>query len=140
MVVLEMADHGLDGGPTPHLAADGFGDTADLAADPDLESIGIVVAAIALVAVDAAHGNTGELFEIGDDRSERVAVIRVAVQRLGVQHELAALRLGGGRGNRHLAAELVGRASLAFADALHLGRVQRDAFAAATLMNSPWHD
>jgi len=66
---------------------------------------------ITLVAVDAAHGNTGELFEIGDDGSERMAVIQVAVQRLGVQHELSTLGRGGGRGNRHLAAELVGRAS-----------------------------
>ena len=54
VVVLEMADHRLDGGTTPHLAADGFGDAANLAADPDLEPVGIVVAAIALVAVDAA--------------------------------------------------------------------------------------
>jgi hypothetical protein len=38
VVVLEMADHRLDGGATPHLAADGFGDTANLAADPDLEN------------------------------------------------------------------------------------------------------
>ena len=55
VAVLEMADHGLDGGPASHLAADGFGDTTDLTADPDLEAVGIVVAAIALVAVDAAH-------------------------------------------------------------------------------------
>ena len=83
----------------------------DLAADPDLEPVGIVVAAIALDAVDALHGNTGELFETGDDGSERMAVIRVAVQRLGVQHELPTLGRGGGRANRHLAAELVTRAS-----------------------------
>ena len=125
MVVLEMADHGLDGGATAHLAADGFGDPADLAADPDLEPVGIVVAAIALVAVDAADRNTCELFEIGDDGTERMAVIRVAVQRLGVQHELPALGRGDRGGDRDLAAELVGRAGLAFADALHLGRVQR---------------
>ena len=31
MVVLEMADDGLDGGPAAHFAADGFGDLADLA-------------------------------------------------------------------------------------------------------------
>jgi hypothetical protein len=29
MIVLEMADHGLDGGATAHLATDGFGDPAD---------------------------------------------------------------------------------------------------------------
>src|ERR1043166_6138724 len=61
------------GAVTPYLATDGFGDPADLAADPDLEPIGIVVAVIALVAVDAAHGNTREAFEIGDDGTERMA-------------------------------------------------------------------
>src|SRR5713101_6109153 len=125
VVVLEMADHGLDGSPAPHLAANGFGDTAELAADPDLEPVGIIVATIALVAVDATHSNACELFEIGDDGTERVAVIGFAVQRLGVQHELPALGRGDRRDNRDLAAELVGRAGLAFADALHLRRVQR---------------
>ena len=75
-----MADHGLDGGAATHLAADGLGDTMDLTTDPDLEAVGIVVAAIALVAVDAALGDTRQLFEIGDDGTERVAVIRVAMQ------------------------------------------------------------
>ena len=46
---------GPDGG-NERLAADGFGDPADLAAGPDLETVGIVVAAIALVAVDASDG------------------------------------------------------------------------------------
>jgi len=32
-----------------------------------------------------------------------LSVERVAVQRFGVQHELAALGLGGGGGDRHLA-------------------------------------
>ena len=82
VVVLEMADHRLDGGATPHLATDGFGDTANLAADPDLEPVGIVVAAIAFV-VDAARCNICELFEIGDDGTERVAVIGIAVITLG---------------------------------------------------------
>ena len=125
VVILEMADHGLDGSAAARLAADGFGDPADLAADPDLEPIGIVVAAIALIAVDAMHRDPGEVLKIGDDRTERVAVIRVAVQRLGVQHELAALGRGDRGDNRDLAAELVGRPGLAFADAFHLGGVQR---------------
>jgi len=71
------------------------------------------------------------LFEIGDDGAERVAVIRVAVQRLGVQHELPALGHGDRGDNRDLAAELVGRPDLAFADALHLGGVQRVDFGSA---------
>jgi len=49
-----MADDGFDGGAPAHLAADGLADTPDLAADPDLEPVRIVVAAIALAAVDAA--------------------------------------------------------------------------------------
>jgi hypothetical protein len=53
IVVLEVTDHGLDGGAAAHLATDGFGNTADLAADPEPEPIGIGVAAIALVAMDA---------------------------------------------------------------------------------------
>ena len=52
MVVLEMADYGLDGSSASHLAANDFCDAADLAANPDPEPVGIVVAAIALVAVD----------------------------------------------------------------------------------------
>ena len=140
VVVLEMADHRLDGGAPPHLAADDLSDPAGLAADPDLEPIGIVVAAIALVAVDAAHRNTCELFKIGDDGTERVAVIRVAVQGLGMQHELPALGHGDRGHDRDLAAELVGRPGLAFADALHLGGVQRVDLGAALallLMTDP---
>ena len=45
VVILEMADHRLDGGATPHLAADDLGNPAGLAADPDLEPIGIFMAA-----------------------------------------------------------------------------------------------
>ena len=58
MVVLEMADHGLDGSSASHLAANDFCDAADLAANPDPEPVGIVVAAIALVAVYSADSNT----------------------------------------------------------------------------------
>jgi hypothetical protein len=116
MVVLEMADHGLDGSSASHLAANDFCDAADLAANPDSEPVGIVVAPIALVAVDAADSNTCELFEISDDGTERVAVVRIAMQRLGMQHELSTFGRGGWRGNR--------RPCLAAADALHLGGVQ----------------
>src|ERR1700720_1923093 len=140
VVVLEMADHGLDGGATSHLAADDLGNPAGLAADPDLEPIGIVVAAIPLVAVDAAHRNTCEYFKIDDDGAKRVAVIGVAGQRLGVQHELPALGRGDRGDDRDLAAELVGRPRLAFADALHLGGVQRVDLGAALallLMSDP---
>jgi hypothetical protein len=66
-----------------------------------------------------------ELFQIGDDETECVAVIGVAVQRLGVQHELSAPGRGDRGGNRDLATELVGSPCFAVADALHLRGVQR---------------
>ena len=43
VIVLEVADHGFDGGAPSHLAANGLGDAPDLAADPDLEAIRIGV-------------------------------------------------------------------------------------------------
>ena len=54
-----------------------------------------------------------------------MAVEGIAVQRLGVQRELAALGLGDGGCNRDLASELVGRPRFALADAFNLGGVQR---------------
>ena len=65
------------------------------------------------------------LLHVGDDGAEGVAVEGIAVQCLGMQHELAALGRGDRGGDRDLAAELVGRAGFALADALDLGRVQR---------------
>src|SRR6476661_7971169 len=90
-----------------------------------LKAVGIVVTAIALVAVDAADGNPCKPFEIGDDGTERMAVVRVAMQGFGMQHELPAFGRSGWRSDRDLAAELVGGTGLSFADALNLGRVQR---------------
>jgi hypothetical protein len=54
VIVLEMADDGRDGRSASDLSADGLGDAPDFASGPDLEPVRIVVAAIALVAVDAA--------------------------------------------------------------------------------------
>src|SRR5262249_257316 len=95
VILLEVADDGFDGGAPAHLAADGLGDTPDLAADPDLEP----VRTIALVAVDAADRDTCKLFEIGDGGAASVAIIWVAVQRLGMKHELPALGRGDRSGN-----------------------------------------
>src|ERR1051325_7227316 len=55
VLALDVADHRLDAGAALHLAADGLGDPAHLAADPDAEAVRVVVTAIALVDVDAAH-------------------------------------------------------------------------------------
>lgn len=88
---LDVADDGFDGGASLHLAFDGGGGIADPAGDPDLESVGMIVAAIALVDMDALGRDTNKLFHVGDDRAERVAIERIAVQSFDVEHELAAL-------------------------------------------------
>jgi hypothetical protein len=62
VVALQMADDRLDGSSSPHLPADGFRDAADLAADPDPEPVGVMVAAIAFVDMDAANLDANELF------------------------------------------------------------------------------
>jgi len=129
-----VADDGLDRGSPPHLAADGGGDAAHLAADPDAELVWVVVAAIALVDVDAPGLDAGHRLHVFDHRSERMAVEGVAVQRLGVEHELTALGRGCRRRDRDLAAEFVRRPRLAFADAFDLGRVQRVDLGAALAM------
>src|SRR5436190_5033182 len=75
--------------------------------------------------MDAAGLDAGLLLQFGDDTSQRMAVKRVAMQRLGMQHELAAFGFCRRGGDRHFAAELIGRPSFAFADALDLGGMQR---------------
>src|SRR6185437_17155217 len=112
-------------GAALHFAFDGGGGPPDLAADKDAEAVGVAVAAIALVDVDAPDLDAGVPLDVGYGAVQRVAVERIAVQRLGVQDELAALGLRDGDGDRHLAAELVGRPGLALADALDLRGVQR---------------
>ena len=75
--------------------------------------------------MDAAGLNPGQRLQLGDHRSQGVAIKRIAVQRLGVQHKLAPFGLGNRGRHRDLAAELVRRPGFAFADAFDLGRVQR---------------
>src|SRR5215467_13819229 len=122
---LHVADDRLDRGTTFHLAADRSGDAAYLAADPDAELLFVIMATIALVDMDAARGDPGLPLQFRNHRAERVAVERVAVQRFAVQHELAALGFGRGGGDRYLAPELTRRSGFAFANALHLGSMQR---------------
>jgi hypothetical protein len=80
------------------------------------------VAAVTLVDIGALDRAAGELLGGIDDDSERVTVIGVARQRLGMEHELAARGAGIGGDDRGLDAELVGGAGLALADAFDLGR------------------
>jgi len=86
-----MADNRLDGGAALDLTTDLGGHAACLAGNPDPELLFVIVAAIALVDMDATGLDPGQLLQLGDDRPQRVAVKRVAIQRLGVQHELPAL-------------------------------------------------
>src|SRR5262249_28629611 len=48
-----------------HLAADRPGDAAHLTADPDLELLFVIMAAVALIDMDAARGDPGLLLELG---------------------------------------------------------------------------
>src|SRR5262245_54642318 len=84
-----------------------------------------VVAAISLIDIGALDRTAGEPFGRRDDGAERVAVIGIARQRTGVQHELTASGAGVGGDDRGFDAELVGRAGLALADALDLWSVER---------------
>jgi hypothetical protein len=82
------------------------------------------VTAIALVDIGPLDCATGELLGGVDDVAESVAVIGVARQRLGVQHELAARGAGVGGDDRGFDTELVRRGGLALADAFDLGGVE----------------
>jgi hypothetical protein len=59
-----------------------------------------------------------------DRGAQRVPVVRVARQRLGLQHELAARRAGIGGDDGDLHPEFVGLAGLALADAFDLGSME----------------
>jgi hypothetical protein len=59
-----------------------------------------------------------------DDVAQGVAIVGIARQRLGVQHELTARGAGVVGDDGDLDTELVGRAGLALADALGLGGME----------------
>ncbi len=73
----------------------------------DAQGLGRVVADIALVDIGPLDLDTGERLGFGDDGPQGVAVIRPAVNGLGMEHELAAGRAGVGGGDRDFAAELL---------------------------------
>src|SRR5262245_32905483 len=133
VLALQVADHRLDGRAAFHLSPDGRRHTPLLAAGVDAHVVrgGCVVAAIAGIGDDACERGAGRALDVGDHGGKRVPVVGVAGQRLGVQHELATLAAAQGRGNADLDPELVGLVGFAFADALHLGRVQRINLASA---------
>jgi hypothetical protein len=93
-IVLHVANDGFDGRAAAQFALDDAEDAALLTGDEDAVRIGRVVAAIALVDIGALDRAAGELLGGIDDDRERVAVIGVVRQRLGMEHELAARSAG----------------------------------------------
>ena len=87
---LHVADHGLDGGAASQLAFDGAERAALLFGDEDAVWVRRVVAAVSLVDISALNLAPGEPLSVLDRGPQRVPIIRIARQRLGVQHELAA--------------------------------------------------
>src|SRR5262249_15966015 len=83
-----------------------------------------IVAAVSLVDIGTLDLAAGEPLSGFDNGAQRMAVIRIAGQRPGVQNKLAtwAPGIGGDDGSFHT--EFVRRAGLAPADALHLRSVE----------------
>src|SRR2546429_4245545 len=83
-----------------------------------------MVAAVSLIDIGTLDLAAGKPLSGFDDGAQRVAVIRIAGQRPGMQHELTTRcpRIGGDDGSLHT--ELVRGAGLALADALHLRSVE----------------
>ena len=99
---------------------DGAEDATLLAGDEDAARVWCIVAAVPIVDIGALDLAAGEALCFVDDGPQCDAMIGIARQRPGVQHELAARSTGIGGNDRDLYAELPGCAGLAFADALDL--------------------
>src|ERR1700716_2666769 len=128
MLGFQMADDRFDRRSAPQLAFDFFGDAPLLPRNIDLEAVRWrrVVAAIAAIGDDALEVCADQPLDLGDDGSERVAVIGLARQGLGVDDELPAFRTLQRRRQRRFDAELVWLVRLALADAFHFRRVQAE--------------
>ena len=73
------------------------------------------LSAVSLVDIGALNLSSGKALGVLDSGPQRMTVVRIARQRLGMQHELAARGTVVNGDDRNLDAELVGRARLAFA-------------------------
>jgi hypothetical protein len=123
-VGLHVTDHRLDGRAAPELTFDHPKDATLLAGDEDPSRVCRLVTAIALVDIGPLDRAAGRLLGGFDDVAERVAVIWVARQRPGVQHELAARCAGVGGDDWGFNAELIRGRGLALADSFDLGRIE----------------
>src|SRR5690606_29085602 len=97
-VALHAADDRLDGVSPPPFAADGWGEAALLAGADDAGAVGIM-AAIAAIDIGALDFDAGDALGLGDLGGKGVAIIGVARQASGAEHELPAGGEGIGRGN-----------------------------------------
>lgn len=79
MLGLDVANDRLDRSAAAHLTADRDGNAAHLAADPDAGLLGVIVAAIAFVDVDATGLDPGQRLQLGDRWPQSVAVKGIAV-------------------------------------------------------------
>src|SRR5262249_210379 len=82
-------------------------------------------AAVSLIDIGALDLAAGEPLSGFDDGAQRMAVIRIAGQCPGVQHELATRRPGIGGDDGSLHTQLLRRVGLALPDALHLWSGER---------------
>src|SRR5215470_2892534 len=121
---LQVPDDGLDGGATAQLALDDTEDAALLAGDEDATWVLRVVAAVSLVDIGPLDRTAGERLGAVDDVAQGVTVVRVIGHCPGVQHEQTAGSPAVVGDDGGLDAELVGRGSLAFADAFDLRGVE----------------
>lgn len=126
MFVLGVADDGLDGGTPSHFTLDLWSDRALLLGCIDLELVigWRVVVARPRVGMKARDGVADEMLDFRNDRCQRVAIIRVAGQRLCVDDELAALGVLEGRVEADLDAELIGLLWFSLTDSFDLRGVQ----------------
>ena len=112
---LGVANDRFDRRAAAEFALDGLGDAASLAGDIDLERVvgRGVVTAIAAVGDDARKACADLGFDFRDHGSERVAVVGIAGQRLGVGDELTALGAIERGGERDFDAKLIRAMGLA---------------------------
>src|SRR3974390_1760919 len=94
MLGFQGADPRVDGRSASQFALDLLGDAPLLTGDVDLESVvrRRAVAAIAAVDDDTRQADADLLFDAGDDRLERVAIVGIARQARHMGDELSALR------------------------------------------------
>ena len=126
MLVFDVADDWFDGGAPSHLPLDLRCDAALLLGCVDLELVvgRRVVAAISGIGMNALDGVADELLDRRNDAGERVTIIGIAGQRLGMDRELAALAALERGGDAHLDAELIGLVRLSLTDAFDLWGMQ----------------